>query len=506
MFRSFRENVVSLNQRWQGRHQAGAVRSDGPPPPSRDLIDFLRAIAVLLSSSGDSTTKATEELRSIARAYGASEVDVFVLPTGAFVRIQDPDGTTSTDFAAASSTPLRLDQISELYHLMREAYETRLDPKEGLRRIKQIELSNRRFSTPVAVLGVVLLSVGLGLTRTPPSIVVFTYAFLGLIVGLLWLVAERLRILSLALPVVAGTLVTVLAFSLPASLTGGDPVRLLIPPLIIFLPGAALTIGTIELATGSIVAGSARMMYAFNMLFLLAFGIFIGYQLMRTGTGVPSNDALGGWAAWLGVAITGVGFYLFLSAPRGSLFWVMVVLYGVWMAMFVGQILASPLLGAFCAGLVLPLLSFSIENQENGTPAQVTFFPAFWLIVPGSLGLAGVAEFVSGTGISSGIADIITALLTVMSIALGVLVGSSLTQTRLGVVLSFEHALPSLRWLNGRHSTDEEPASTVSGERRGLRPAVVRLGYEEVPHECGGFVGQDSAVDFGAMVEPLVAR
>jgi uncharacterized membrane protein YjjB (DUF3815 family) len=56
--------------------------------------------------------------------------------------------------------------------------------------------------------------------------------------------------------------------------------------------------------------------------------------------------------------------------------------------------------------------------------------PAFWLLVPGALGLAGVSGLVElGDGTSQGADNLINAFLTVVSVALGMLVGSSLTAT-----------------------------------------------------------------------------
>ena len=42
------------------------------------------------------------------------------------------------------------------------------------------------------------------------------------------------------------------------------------------LPGAALTLATIELATGSMISGSARLVYGLERLLLLTFGIRSG--------------------------------------------------------------------------------------------------------------------------------------------------------------------------------------------------------------------------------------
>ncbi|MEU6861298.1 threonine/serine exporter family protein [Glycomyces sp. NPDC046736] len=422
-------------QRWADRlakQRLDHLEPPGPkgqPPPSWELIRFLRDLGVALSGSGAATGRIVATLRSLAEAYNAPGVDFFIFPTGVFVRIADPDGTLRTDFAATPSDPLRLYQIDALYRLIGEVAETRMAPAEGRRRLEVILKERPRHGLWTVAVGAMLLAIGLGLTRNPPWEALAGYAILGAVNGVLQMLATRFGVLSLALPVVAGAVSTVIAFSLPDSLTGGDPVRLLIPSLIIFLPGAALTIGAIELSTGSMVAGAARLMYAFNLLFLLAFGILVGTELVDVTYVDSTSSTLGAWSAWVGVAIVGVGYAINQHAPTRTLGWVLVVLYGVWIALNAGEAMGSALLGAFLAGLALTPLSYLAQSRPSGPPAQVTFLPAFWLIVPGVLGLTGVSELITGsTEAATGITDLVTALLTVVAIALGILVGSGFTQ------------------------------------------------------------------------------
>jgi len=53
--------------------------------------------------------------------------------------------------------------------------------------------------------------------------------------------------------------------------------------------------------------------------------------------------------------------------------------------------------------------------------------PAFWLLVPGGLGLQGVTEVVGADAVA-GLGNFLNALLTIVSIAAGVLVGSGLSE------------------------------------------------------------------------------
>ena len=58
-----------------------------------------------------------------------------------------------------------------------------------------------------------------------------------------------------------------------------------------------------------------------------------------------------------------------------------------------GLVLGS--LGAsFVAGAVVLPVAYAVQHRRSGPPVPVTFLPAFWLLVPGALGLAGVTEIV----------------------------------------------------------------------------------------------------------------
>ena len=50
-------------------------------------------------------------------------------------------------------------------------------------------------------------------------------------------------------------------------------------PLVTLLPGAALTMATVELSAGSMISGSSRLVFGLQRLLLLTFGIAMGVEL-----------------------------------------------------------------------------------------------------------------------------------------------------------------------------------------------------------------------------------
>ena len=393
-----------------------------------DLINLLRLLGIALCMSGEATSRVAAHLDQVAVAYGVHGARFFVLPTGVFVRLPFGDGEVFVDFAPAPGSTLRLDQISAVYDLLGEAKADHPAPDQLAGRLTGILESPPRRSPITTVVGHMILVVGLGMIIRPTPAGLLCFAALGVLVGLLKLVAEIFGILSQALPVVAALLVTVVAVVLANTLHVPQASRLIIPALVTMLPGTALTIGSMELASGEMIAGTSRLVYGLNVLLLLAFGILLGSHLIGIPAKEPAAAALGWWAPWAGVLLVGIGFFLHFSAPARSLPWLLVVLFVVWGAQAVGTALAGGLAGAFLGGLVVTPAAYFAQSRPGGPPAQVTFLPSFWMLVPGAIGLTGVSQLVV-SGSTASLNDISQALLTIVAISLGQLVGASLTQT-----------------------------------------------------------------------------
>ncbi|GAA2388865.1 hypothetical protein Cme02nite_71560 [Catellatospora methionotrophica] len=392
--------------------------------PPDNLLAFLRECGVALCLAGETANRIPEELVALADAYGVGDVEFLVVPTGVFVRAGSEGGVT-VDFANADGPPLRLDQVARLYTLFEQVKAHPIPPAEGIERVQDIIDAPPRFNALVTVFGHGVLTVGIGLLFVRDGRALISLALLGLLVGVLRLLADRVQVLSLALPVAAAMLVTVLAYRYSPEL-GADPASLLIPPLATFLPGAALTLGAQEMVTRSIISGASRLVSSVYVLLLLTFGIYAGMQIAGPAQGLPETEPLGVWAPWVGVLVFGVGIYLNSSAPPRSLPWLLVTLVIAYAGQFLAGLWAGGLFAAFAGGLLIVPLANAVQRL-HGPPAQVVFLPSFWLLVPGALSLVGVTGVTGLVELSdTGRSNLVTAFLTVVAVSLGVLVGSSL--------------------------------------------------------------------------------
>jgi uncharacterized membrane protein YjjB (DUF3815 family) len=147
--------------------------------------------------------------------------------------------------------------------------------------------------------------------------------------------------------------------------------------------------------------------------------------------GVPAvevssqGSALGPLGPWIAVAVFGVGIVMNQCARPGSLGWILLVLYVAYGAQVLGGLAFGGVLSAFVGALAMTPVADLVARQKTGPPAMVSFTPALWLLVPGALGLVGVAEMVRGD--TTGTSTLVTAAETMVSIALGVLVGRAVS-------------------------------------------------------------------------------
>ncbi|NML51913.1 threonine/serine exporter family protein [Streptomyces sp. R302] len=441
----------------------------------RDLASLLCELGSDLLRAAERSSEVERTLHDVAARYG-TRARCFVVPTGLFVRVGGgPDGRGGElDFAPVEGPDLRLDQVEALQALVGRMLAEEVPFGEVRRALRENRERPDRFSPAATVFGYVLLTVGLGTMRHATVPAVAGYAVLGAGVGLLRLFGDRLPAARTALPVVTAILVTAAALRWAGPLLHENPAVLYIPPLIAFLPGAALTLGAIELATGAALSGLSRLAGALTVLLLLSLGILVGSELLRPRpSGGKTAETLGHWAPWVGVLLLGFGFLLYFSAPPRVTGWLLGALLVERLVQSAASELAGAAFGAFAAGAVLPPMATWIEKRSR-TPDQVVFLPCFWLLVPGAVGLTSVSEIIVEKDTGGGLNSLVGTVITVAAIALGVLVGAGLQRR------------PRLMLGEPAPSTPEPVRDADRAERRAQEPAEGLTGPAKAPGAAGG--------------------
>ncbi len=391
------------------------------------LRQFLIGIADAMTASEESVDVITSTVTRIARAYDAPDTEAIILPT--IVLIQT-GGVIQGRLAMRSGgvTGLRFDQIAELYRMIRIAETGGIDPIDGIARLNEIGAMKPRFGWLVRTVGHALLTTALALILIPTWQGAAIAFGLGLLIGLAKLV--RSPTLQLIFPIIVAFVSAVIVFELAHYFAIGDPLRLLIAPLVTFLPGGMLTTATGELAAGQVVSGSTRLIAGLVQLALLSFGILAAGEVVGASTlaFVPyhSSDLLPWWVGLAAVFLFAAGNYLHFSAPVSTFGWVLVTLLVAYFGQLLGTLVLGSTLSGFVGAFFMTPVVLAIATLKRGAPSQLTFLPAFWILVPGAAGLLGLTEAVRG---DAGLTNFGAALTTVMSIALGVLIGTAAYRT-----------------------------------------------------------------------------
>jgi uncharacterized membrane protein YjjP (DUF1212 family) len=384
-------------------------------------MEFVTELGASMIQAGTAVSDVQESLLLVAEGLGLADPDILVLPTAVLMQVGNGSRARSR-MSSFHRSDLRLDQISTLDELTRHAEYGQVAADEGLVRLRAIGTTPPPMPAWARVIGMGVLSTGFALVLQPTRIGLVVAFLLGLVVGLLRVV--DLARLQIALPVLATFGVSIVVFEVSAHYGGENPVRMLIPPLVLFLPGAALTTGTMELAAGDTVSGASRLVEGVVNLLLLAFGIVAAAQVVH----LPEADLVDhpierlGWITPLiGLVVITLGHLLHNCAPRRWIGWIFVVSCVAFAAQAVGAQLVSPELSGFFGAVAMTPLIIWLSDRPDGPPKMTLFLPAFWLLVPGATGLIGITQAVGVHGVG----DFSETAVTVASIALGTLIGAA---------------------------------------------------------------------------------
>ncbi|MGC5170700.1 threonine/serine exporter family protein [Microbacterium sp. DT81.1] len=413
---------------------ARAARITGSMPvASTDAPDAAAALAAAeavggsMIQAGYSVETVQDVLRDIAHVNNLPESEVLVFPNALLVSARG-QGQHRTGAVAGADGQLLLSQIDEVQRTVDAARTGVLDPASTVKRIERIRDMPPTYGRVVRVIGYAFLSGALSVLLGASWTGVSLSAALGLITGAALLLSERVpRRYGALITVGIAFVVAVVVFSLLRAGWGSGILAALLAPLVVLLPGALLTTAVLELSMGHMISGAGRAAAGAMQLVLLSAGIVTAGALV----GVPDfdfarhPDLLGPVAPWIAVAVFGISISVHRCAPRRAIPWILLVLYIAYAAQVLGDVFLGGVVSAFVGALCVTPVTALVARQPTGPAALVSFTPAFSLLVPGAIGLVGVADVLGGDRAAA--ASLVATLSTMVAIALGVLAGSSLS-------------------------------------------------------------------------------
>ncbi|MBS1692615.1 MAG: threonine/serine exporter family protein [Actinobacteria bacterium] len=418
-----------MTETWTQRWWRG-IRKDRPDPigdpdlhDDADVAAMLRELGIALVEVEQPTQLVSARLLTIARRYTTETVRVVVLPTVLVVQV----GSVAYEVDTSSQSTTQLNLAGRIDDIAALAEVGAITPADAISAVAAARQMKPRFGAVTTVIGYTITTVGFGMIINPTWASLWGYVFLGAVVGVIVMLARPFPSLSPVVPVAAAATVTMLATWFVADAANDGLLRVISPALVAILPGLSLTIGAMELASSAIISGASRLAYGMTQLGLLVFGVAFGMHIAGQVAPQHPSAQLGNWALYVAVVVIGVGLYIYLSAPHGSLLWLIAAVGVALIGQKVGGVFLSPShSGAVGAFLVVPFAMLGARIRTS-PPAIVMMLAAFWALVPGALSFESLSEAATG-----GLGDVTTLGVTVaavFSIALGTLLGWSVFNT-----------------------------------------------------------------------------
>ena len=388
-----------------------------------EVAAMLREIGIALVEVSEPVQVVEQRLCDIAARYTTEPVQVAVLPTMLFVQI----GDTAHEMDASARPTGHFDMAGRVDEIAQQAAAGAITPADAVAAVHAARTAPPRFGALPTTLGYGLTAVGFGMVVAPSWHTVLAHLFLGLVVGLIALAGRRLPNLAPSVPTLSAFVVTLLATWFVADVADDGLLRVISPSLIATLPGMALVVGAIELAGGRIVSGSSRTVYALAQLGLLVFGVVLGVQIAGRVPAQTPSAPMGPWSLYVSMVVIAVGMYFYLSAPRGSLVWMLVTIaVAMGTQKLAGLVLNASHSGFIAAAVAIPF-AMLVARIRTAPPAGVLTLAAFWSLVPGQLTFMAVSRRAAGDYVD--VSGIGVAGAAIASIALGTLVGWSLMRS-----------------------------------------------------------------------------
>lgn len=418
----------------QRRHRILEALRKTPPAPlgppdthdPREVAAMLREIGIALVEVSQPTPIVESRLEQIARRYTTRPVRVVALPTMVMIQI----GDEGYQVEGSTRSSLQLDAAGRIDDIASLAAAGAISPKAAVVAVMKARTMPSRFGSLGTVLGYAVTTIGFGMVINPTWSALPAYLILGLVVGAIVQMSRPFPSLTPILPTLAAMTVTVLAIKVLDASANEGLLRVISPALVATLPGMSLTIGAMELASSQIVSGSSRLIYGLSQLAMLLFGVALGVHFAGWEDTPTQSTLMGSWSLYVAIVVVSVGLYVYLSAPPGSLLWLMASIAVALLA----QAAAGTMMSASHSGFVGAFLSVPFamlaSRIKTSPPAIVMLLAAFWSLVPGALSFVAVGQAAAGDSAGSfGATSLAATGSAILSIALGTLIGWSVFYT-----------------------------------------------------------------------------
>lgn len=242
------------------------------------IIDLALGAAESVLSDGAETYRVEETIATVFRAYGMSDYDSHVMPTGIVLFVKAPDGTTLTRIHRVRTRATNLGRLADVVSFTRELES--ISPEEALQRLEAIRKSTAFSSLTLAVAAGLMC--GFFSVLFGGSMRDFLVSFsIGFLTRLLANSLSTIHLTEFFTNMVGGAFAALVAMGASHMFADLHQDKIIAGAILLMTPGLAFTNAIRDTIAGDLVAGGARAMESLVNTFGIAFGTGMGMLVAR---------------------------------------------------------------------------------------------------------------------------------------------------------------------------------------------------------------------------------
>ncbi|MDO5490946.1 MAG: threonine/serine exporter family protein [Bacillota bacterium] len=241
----------------------------------------------LMMTCGAEIYRVEETITRICKACDVDNVEVFAMPSGIFVTLDnDLSGdSVSTYIRRIHNSETNLNKISRVNQFSREFTTTSMTIEEGMQRLTEIE-QEKRYHFSIRVIAAGFIASCFAVIFGGNTIDFLSAFIIGMISYTLSRFLEKYDINFFIRGLCSCALATFLALVVSASVPNASYPFIISGAIMLFVPGVAITNSIRDFLSGDMMAGLTRMVEAFLIAVSLAAGTGLVLKLWALMGGV----------------------------------------------------------------------------------------------------------------------------------------------------------------------------------------------------------------------------
>ena len=391
-------------------------------------IVFVLALGRALHRYGTPAHRLEEGLYRMTVKLGL-DAEIFTTPTAIIMSFGRPE-ELKTRMMRVEAGELDMGKLAQVDALADDVFEQSITAAQGTRQLEAIIAAPPRFEHGLSTLVHGVVAAGLAVFFGGSGNDVVLSGAIGLVLGLLAQSLQRSTDQARVLELLGAAFVSFTADAFSTTTTHISASIVTLAALVVLLPGLSLTLAITELATRNLIAGTARLMSALIVLFMLVIGVGLGEHVAHTVFKVDHivwPAPLPEWANWVALAGSSLGVAVLMQAQLKEFGWIVagctVGYVGTRLGtLWIGQL--GVIVGAFALGVLANLYARYLNR-----PAQVVTVPAMLLLVPGGMGLRGMSSLLDRDTLT-GVETLFAMFIVATAIGAGLLIASAVVSPR----------------------------------------------------------------------------